>query len=36
MTMFKYITSEAIEKDKDRYKLLLNLLNKDSDLIFKY
>lgn len=34
--LFKFIDIYWMERDKERYKMLLNVLNKDLDLLFRY
>jgi len=34
--LFKFIDIYWVERDKERYKLLISVLSKDMDLLFKY
>ena len=36
MNFYKYADKISVDKDIERYKLLINILTKDSDVMFKY
>jgi hypothetical protein len=36
MNFYKYADKMAIDKDIERYKLLISILTKDADVMFKY